>query len=149
MPSERLAGAEVNPLLASPFVRGRLVGVRPGLLLAKGEVGGGTPGPRATRGTPAAEDLSSAGEAESLVGKARRSARARLKALRTRFRGLPARLGALRARKKTFARGSGARARGLRPRRGGRDGIIEIEYCERVILDPHSETPLVRPKNSA
>ena len=100
MPSERLAGAEVNPLLASPFVRGRLVGVRPGLLLAKGEVGGGTPGPRATRGTPAAEDLSSAGEAESLVGKARRSARARLKALRTRFRGLPARLGALRARKK-------------------------------------------------
>ena len=36
MPSGRLAGAEVNPLLASPFVRGRLVGVQPGLPLAKG-----------------------------------------------------------------------------------------------------------------
>ena len=45
--------------------RGRWVGVRPGV----------RPGPRATRGTPAAEDLSLAGEPESLVGKARRSAR--------------------------------------------------------------------------
>jgi hypothetical protein len=36
MPSGRLAGAELNPLLASPFVRGRWAGPSP---LAKREVG--------------------------------------------------------------------------------------------------------------
>jgi hypothetical protein len=30
-----------------------------------------------------------------------------------------------------------------------RDSIIEIGYGERVILNPHSETPPVRRKNSA
>jgi hypothetical protein len=83
-----------------------------------GEVGGGTPGPRAKRGTPAAEDLSSAGEAESLVSKARRSAR-KAESLAHEVPRLARRARGFAGKEKTFARGSGVRARGLRPRRGG------------------------------